>query len=103
MLDWRIVATLFSAIIGVYVIVILYYRWVSKHTSDSSIHPSKDALVYEDVCEKVQETNKIEHKHLEDYIEAQEARTEKKFGELKTDMHNGFSDLKQCIRDINKG
>lgn len=99
-MDWRIVVAFVSALISVYIALILYYRWVSKHTSDSSIHPSKDALVYGDVCEQVQITNKTEHQHLGGCIEAQEARTEKKFVELKTDMNNGFKDLKQCVRDI---
>lgn len=100
-MDWRIITAVFSAIIGVYVTLILYYRWVSKHTSDNSIHPTKSALVYTAVCEQVQKANDTEHRHLEDCLEAEEERTGERFHELKTDMSNGFKEIKQCIRDIN--
>ena len=102
-MDWRILAVVISSLTCVFGALILYYRWVSKHTSDSTIHPIKTSLVATDVCVQVQKTNETAHAHLSDCIEGQERRTGERFTELKEDMHRGFAELKRCIHDNSHG
>lgn len=102
-MDWKVTLAIFSAIIGVYVALIFYYRWVSKHTSDNSIHPAKAALMYSNVCEQIQKANITEHKHLSESTKEQEQRTITHFADLKIDMNKGFDRLEKCVRENNEG
>lgn len=42
--DWRIIGPIMAGLVGI-------YGWFLKHMANSKKHPSKDAVVYKDVCQ----------------------------------------------------
>lgn len=79
-------------IVGVYV-------WASRHINQRDKHPCATDLVYRDVCEQVQKAASSERaRNREEITEAHHLMTER-FGELKTDMKEGFKEVKELIRN----
>lgn len=88
-------AAVLAAIWGAIFVV---YRWVGKHISDTERHPSKDNLVYLDVCNERGKANDTEHNHLKEGIQQAINRSDEQHQELKKDMKEGFTEIKTLIK-----
>ena len=71
----------FGAIIGVYVMLSRHKDWVSKHMTNTKIHPDKDHIVYKDVC---QTTHRLENLRADERHEEVKAD----LAEIKTMLQN---------------
>jgi len=83
--DWKIIGIVTAALAGV-------YGWLIKHMSNNTRHPSKENIVFKDVCES-------ERRRIDDCIESAEKRTEQRFIEVKQDMKDGFGRLESLIKN----
>ena len=81
--DWKFMAVVSSAIIGV-------YGWLLKHLANTKKHPCSDDIVFKDVC-------KEKTKRLEDCIEAQVKLETERYENLKTSI----DEVKDLIRGQN--
>jgi len=60
--DWKVIAFVSTAIIGV-------YGWLIKHLSNSRKHPCADNLVFKDVCQAQRDCIETSVSSLKELIE----------------------------------
>lgn len=63
-----------------------FIAWVTKHMTNSQKHPCKKDIVFKDVCEVKQ-----------DCIENEIKNVNNRLAELKTDMKEGFQEIKVLV------
>ncbi len=73
-------------------------EWLAKLLAKLFIKNGR-AYVSKDTCAAIHKANDEAHENLEDCIEGAEKRTTARFNELKVDMHLGFTEVKQLIKD----
>jgi hypothetical protein len=91
-MEVKYIILFFGALATAYLAIIALYRWVSGHMSNARTHPSKQDIVYKDVCDE-------RSKRLEDCIESEVATSRERYELLTKKIDDGFSDLKQQIRN----
>lgn len=91
-----------GAIAGTYIAIIAVYRWAGRHTSDQSIHPAAERVVYRDLCEE-------RSRRFEDCLEGEVKNfnsrmtaVENRLTDLKADMQAGLGEIKTLIKNGHK-
>jgi len=71
-------------------LVVGCYVWCSRHINNRKKHPCADDLVYKGVCES-------ERRRLEDCMENGLKNVDMRLSELKSDVKDGFKEVKELI------
>ena len=90
--EWKIWGFLGTAVIGL-------FGWFAKHTTNVKKHACTEDLVFSDVCKEKGRSNELAHSHLGNSIEAAIRKSDEQHKELKTDMRDGFNEIKSLIRN----
>jgi len=87
-MDYRAVYAVVGAIVAIFGAIIGVYIFLFRHVREPKKHPCSDDLVYKDVCQANQNC-----------LEGEIKNVNSRLTELKTDLKDGFTEVKALIRN----